>query len=103
MHSTPLSFTFDLSSIHEITDPLGIPWLPISHKGHDFQTSFSYVGFKWDEDAHTVSLSNEKCTCLLAKVTALITPPVPQVNKRLMASIHGSLQHITLVYHQGCS
>jgi len=42
------TFSFDLASILTITEPLGIPWHPISRKGHDFQTFFSYVSFNWD-------------------------------------------------------
>jgi len=38
-------FKFDLSTILDITSPLGIPWHPIPKKGHDFQSTFSYVGF----------------------------------------------------------
>jgi len=39
------SYKFELQDILDATSPLGIPWDPISHKGHDFRTSFSYVGF----------------------------------------------------------
>ena len=45
---SPSTFSFNLSSILSITEPLGIPLHPISCKGHDFQTFFSYVGFNWD-------------------------------------------------------
>jgi len=39
------SFSFDLSTIYDITTPLGIPWHPLSKKGHNFQSCFSYIGF----------------------------------------------------------
>jgi len=42
------TFLYDLSTIFNITDPLGIPWNPVSKKGHDFRSSFIYVGFCWD-------------------------------------------------------
>jgi len=43
-----LSFKFNLSTILKITSPLGIPWHPLSKKGHNFQSSFNYIGFDWD-------------------------------------------------------
>ena len=63
----PPVFHYDLSTIRSITDPLGIPWHPISKKGHDFQSSFTYVGFSWDIPSRSVSLSSEKCLHLLSK------------------------------------
>src|SRR5882724_6636102 len=41
--SSPPSFSFDLKTINQITDPLGIPWHPLSKKGHNFHSSFSYL------------------------------------------------------------
>jgi len=41
-------FKLDLATILKITSPLGIPWHPVSKKGHDFQSSFNYAGFAWD-------------------------------------------------------
>ena len=102
--STPLprpSFSFDLSTIYNIMKPLGIPWNPISKKGHNFQSFFNYVGFEWDITSRSVSLSSEKCLCLLSKVSTLILAPHPRVSKKSIASIHGSLQHITIIYPQG--
>jgi len=101
--SSPSSFSFDLSSILSITEPLGIPWHPISQKGHDFQHQFSYISFEWDLNTCTISLTTVKWMHLLAKFSTLITPPLQCVNRKTIASIHGSLQHVTLVYHQGRS
>jgi len=53
-------FKFDLSTILALTSPLGIPWHPISKKGHDFSASFSYVGFDWYLPSQSVSLLNDK-------------------------------------------
>jgi len=69
------TFKFDLSTILQVTTPLGIPWHPISCKGHNFQSSFSYVGFRQDLVLHTVSLSTEKLQCLLSKVSSLLIVP----------------------------
>src|SRR5882724_8809339 len=68
-------FKFDLSMILALTTLLGIPWHPILKKGHDFSTSFSYVGFDWNLPSQSVSLSNDKRLQLLDKVTSIISSP----------------------------
>src|SRR5882724_5463607 len=52
--SCPPSFNFYLATILKITEPLGILWHPLSKKGHKFQSSFNYVGFKWNINSKTV-------------------------------------------------
>src|SRR5882724_5371163 len=101
--SSPPSFTLDLMTIKQITDPLGIPWHPLSKKGHDFQSSFSYIGFEWEIDSKMATILSKKCLHLIPKLASLPSVPHPHVNKKTMASIHGSLQHVTLVYQQGQS
>jgi len=93
--NTPHHFAFSLSSILDITGPLGIPWHPLMCKGHDFQTSCSYIGFNWDLSFRTVSLSNVRHIHLLSKPSPLLSIPTPCVNMKTVASIHRSLQHIT--------
>ena len=95
------SFKFNLLDILNVTSPLGIPWNPISHKGHDFQSSFSYISFDWDISLCMVSLSSEEYCCLLSIVSSILSYPCTQVNHKLVALIHGSLQHVTLVYPHG--
>jgi len=41
-------FPFDLSSIFNITTPLGVPWHLIETKGQYFASSIKYVDFLWD-------------------------------------------------------
>jgi len=96
------SFKFGLQDILNVTAPLGIPWHPISHKGHNFKPSFSYVGFEWDLSTRSVSLSSEKRLHLLSKISVILSKPSVCLNRKAVTSIHGSLQHITLVYHHGC-
>jgi len=81
--------------------PLRIPWHPLTKKGHNFQSYFTYVSFKWDIITKSVSISPAKWLHLLSKFSVLLCSPTPQVNKRIIASIHGSLQHVTLLYLQG--
>jgi len=94
-------FSFDLSSIFNITIPLGIPWHPLAKKGHNFQSFFSYVGFEWDIPSRSVSISTAKRLRILSKVSTLLSVPHPRINKKTVTSIHGSLQHVTVVYPQG--
>src|SRR5882672_8060098 len=95
------TFSFSLSTILEITTPLGIPWHPLTCKGHDFQTWFSYVGFEWDLTACTMSLSDEKFLHLLDKLSKFLADPPPCVNMKIIASIHGSLQHVSCIHQHG--
>jgi len=46
--STTHAYSYDLTSIMNITDPLRIPWHPIKVKGQDFGLMVSYVGFVWN-------------------------------------------------------
>jgi len=95
------SFSLNLSTILGIMGPLGIPWHPLSRKGHNFQTSFNYIGFDWDISSRTIYISLEKHLCVLAKLSALLVVPPPCINKKSVASIHESLQHAILIYQQG--
>lgn len=38
-------YSYDLSTIINITSRLGIPWQPVSKKGHDFAFNSTYCGF----------------------------------------------------------
>jgi len=78
----PPVFHYDLSSICNITEPLGIPWNPLTKKGHNFQSSFTYVSFDWDIPSRSVSLSSEKCLRLLSKVLGLLVTPPPLVTRK---------------------
>src|SRR5882724_8096849 len=76
---SPPSSSFDLATIKQITDPLGIPWHPLLKEGHNFQSSFSYIGFEWDIHSRTVTISSEKCLHLISKLTTpLSSPPMYQ-------------------------
>ena len=99
--NSPFVFSFNLSSILNITEPFSIPWHPLTRKGHDFQDSFSYVRFEWDIFSKSVSISSVKHIRILSKVSTLLSDPHPHVNKKTVTSIHESLQHVTVVYPQG--
>jgi len=97
------TFLYDLSTIFNITDPLGIPWHPVSKRAMTFSplspTSASAGTF-----LQRPCLSHlRNAFAYLSKVSNLLVTPPSHVTKKTIASIHGSLQHITIVYLQGWS
>jgi len=96
-------YSMDIESILAFTSPLGVPWHPITEKGQVFTSTVPYVGFLWDLDRHTVSLSTKKRLKYLDKVLAFQTLTTSKVSRKHCMSIHGTLQHITFVYKQGRS
>jgi hypothetical protein len=92
------SFSFDLQSILSISAPLSVPWHPVALKGQDFSSSVSYVGFVWDLHHRTVTLPDRKRIKALRKVSRLLEQPHCAVLCETIASVLGTLQHITFVY-----
>ena len=101
--SSPLhiQYSYDLSTIISITAPLGVPWHPVETKGQDFQPSVTYVGFVWNLDTRSVSLSCKKRGKYLAKIIHFLSKASDKVSRRECLSVHGMLQHITYVYRDG--
>jgi len=48
-------------------------------------------------------MSSEKWLHILFKVSTILASPLPHINNKTVASIPGSLQHVTMVYQQGGS
>src|SRR5882724_5068962 len=96
------AYSYDLSSIWNVTDPLRVPWHPIKAKGQDFGPSVSYVGFVWNLEDHSLSLSPKKCLKYLEKVrTSLLSSH--SISQKHTMSILGTLQHISFIYRDDCS
>jgi hypothetical protein len=91
-------FQFDLKSILSISEPLGIPWHPVSVKGQDFGSLVTYVGFTWDLAQRTVSLPDSKRLKALRKVECLLAVPLLAVSCKAISSVLGTLQHISFIY-----
>ena len=70
---TPPLFAYDLDTILNFTSPLGIPWHPISQKGQDFGPIFAYVGFVWNLDSCSVTITAEKKDQVLSKLITFLT------------------------------
>src|SRR5882724_7684706 len=90
------TYAYDLTCVMQITDPLSIPWHPISKKGQDFGPSFKYLSFLWNLSDHSIPLPKEKQHRLLLKIDLFISKP--RVSRKDCTSLHGSLQHLSFIY-----
>ena len=103
-HPHPLShcltfFAYDLNDVFSVTKPLGIPWHNISKKGQDFAPHFDYVGFSWNIIKRSVTVPDEKRLRAIAKPRYILSASTH--SQRDVASIHGTLQHLTFIYRDG--
>jgi len=89
-------YDYDLTKVTDITDLLGIPWHPLSKKGQDFGSSFTYLSLHWDIASKCVSLPDEKRRRVLLKLALFLGKT--RVCQKECASLHGSLQHVSFVY-----
>src|SRR6266481_7332096 len=80
-----------------------ILWHPIKSKGQDFAFSVKYISFLWDIPSRRVSLTNKKHVKLVHKLDSFLSSPRSLATRRECTSLHGSLQHVTFVYKDGCS
>src|SRR5882672_3895252 len=94
-------YSTDITSILSVTDLLGVPWHPVEVKGQDFVSSVAYIGFSWDLENRTVSLSAKKHLKYLEKTRSFMALARSKVTRKEVMSIHGTLQHICFVYRQG--
>jgi len=81
-------YDYDLTSVTSITDPLGIPWHPISKKGQDF--NLSNILASAGTCAQTVSLPEEKQDRVIQKLRHFLD--TPHMSWKECASLHRSLQ-----------
>ncbi|SJK99619.1 uncharacterized protein ARMOST_02927 [Armillaria ostoyae] len=95
------SYDFDLQTIFDISQPLGILWHDVSVKGHDFQYVTSYVGFMWDIAEKRVYLSGKKREKYLKKVSDFLLRRPSSVSYKEASSLHGTLQHVCFVCKAG--
>src|SRR5882724_11355707 len=95
-YDTNHTYAYDLTCMMQITDPLSIPWHPISKKGQDFGLSFKYLSFLWNLADCSVSLPKEKQRKLVLKINLFISKPC--VSRKDCASLHRSLQHVSFIY-----
>jgi len=97
------SYPYDLDTVMKLTDPLGIPWHPINTKGQDFRSMVPYLGFIWDLELHSISLSPKKCLKYLSKVRSLLHMTNSLISQKDCMFILGTLQHLSFVYKEGHS
>lgn len=94
-------YGFDMDTVRNITDPLGIQWHPFTKKGHDFDYQTEYTGFSWDLQQKRVALPEAKRTRYLRKVTDFLAGNSGVVREKETVSLHGTLQHVCFVYRHG--
>jgi len=86
-----------------IMDPLGIPWHRIDVKGQEFRSTVPYVGFIWNLEHHSISLSAKKQLKYLSKVHSSPQAATLPFSQKDYMSILGTLQHISFIYKEGRS
>ena len=90
-------FTYNLQDIDDVSKTLGIPW-ELS-KDQPFSTSTIYIGFKWDLEAHIVSLASGKVNkylCAIRKWGSHSTHVLKDVQL-----LYDKLLHVALVLPRG--
>ena len=90
-------YTYNFDDIDSLSDALGIPWEKF--KDLPFSTSSSYIGFKWDLEDHSVSLTTEKRQKYsLAIADWLLRPRHALID---VQKLYGKLLHACLVVPAG--
>lgn len=90
----PYHYSYDASLVFDTANYLGLPWsIP---KFHDFDNSFTYLGFLWNISDRTVQLSEAKKIKFANRCTSWLSE-----HKRTLKSAQillGSLNHCCLIY-----
>ena len=90
-------YAYDFSHIDQISNQLGIPW-ELS-KDTPFSSTPTFIGFTWNLEKDTVSLTTAKRTKYINAIhewMCTITHTLKQVQK-----LHGRLSHASLVIPEG--
>ena len=90
-------YTYNFDDIDALSDVLGIPWE--KSKDLPFSTSSSYIGFKWDLQSHTVSLTPEKCLKYSVAIDDWLLRSSHALND--VQKLYGKLLHACLVVPAG--
>ena len=90
-------FTYCDANIDFLSTALGIPWE--TTKTVPFNSCIPYLGFIWDLEAHTITLSDEK----KAKYTGVIMEwnSQPRHTQEEVEKLYGKLLHACLVVPKG--
>lgn len=90
----PYSYSYDASLVFNTADTLGLPWsIP---KFHDFNSSFSYLGFLWSLPDRTVQLPEEKKIKFINRCNSWTSKPKQTLKSSQV--LLGSLNHCCLIY-----
>ena len=90
-------FSYNLEDIDRVSEELGIPW-ELS-KDQPFASSTIYIGFLWDLEAHTVTLSASKRDKYSGAINNWLARP--RHNLKHVQELYGKLLHAASVLPQG--
>jgi len=91
------SHAFAFEHINDISDRLGIPWEP--SKDSDFSSKPVFMGFEWDLDQKTVSLTQGKCDKYISAIKNWLCSTAHTLEET--QKLHGRLTHASLVIPEG--
>lgn len=90
----PYHYSYDSSLVFSTANKLGLPWsLP---KFHDFDNSFTYLGFLWNISARTVQLPQNKKLKFANRCDSWISEDKHTL--RSAQTLLGSLNHCCLIH-----
>lgn len=90
-------YTYNFDDIDRLSDQLGIPW-ELS-KDTAFASIAAYIGFEWDLDARTVTLTSKKKAKYILAIQEWRTCAVHTLNE--VQKLYGKLLHTCLVVPRG--
>lgn len=92
-------FTYNFEDIDRLSSSLGIPWE--KYKDLPFASSSSYIGFQWNLDSLTVSLSTKKSSKYIICIEEWLLHPNHTLSD--VQKLYGKLLHVCLVLPAGRS
>jgi hypothetical protein len=90
-------YTYNFDDIDRLSSTLGIPWE--RSKDLPFASSTSYIGFLWDSESRTVSLSPKKRLKYSLSIDKWLLCPKHSLND--VQKLYGRLLHVCLVVPAG--
>ena len=90
-------FTYNFTDINEISRDLGIPWE--TSKDQPFVTSTIYIGFVWDLEQQTVTLTPSKIDKYINEIDEWLARPTHTLKH--VQKLYGKLLHAASILPQG--
>lgn len=101
LNATPMQdhyqYAYSTRDINDITSPLGVHWA--AEKDSDWSSTPTFVGFIWDIEKKTVTLTEKKREKYLEAITQLCN--CTRLSLQNVQSLHGKLMHCTYILPNG--